>query len=58
VNRTVGTFAALLFVGAAVSFVLGLLGLAAEQDAHAFYWLLVGALSLKSSADLVRGRAR
>jgi hypothetical protein len=57
VNRTVGSIAAVLFFGAALSFVLGMLALRAEEDFRAVYWLLAGALAWKSSADLVQRRS-
>jgi hypothetical protein len=55
-GRVLDWLAAGLLVGAALSFALGLLALDREQDRRALYWLIVGALSLKGSTDLLRPR--
>jgi hypothetical protein len=46
--------AAGLLVAAACSIALSVLALDREQDRRAVYWLLVGALALKGSTDLLR----
>jgi hypothetical protein len=56
VSRAIGSLAAVLFFGAAASFVVGIIGLVVEHDAQALYWLLLGGVGLKCSADLVHGR--
>lgn len=52
-GRAIDWLAAGLLLAAAGSIALGLLALDREQDRRAFYWLLVGALALKSSTDLL-----
>jgi len=55
-GRMLDWLAAGLLLCAAGSFALGVLALDREEDRRAFYWLLVGALSLRSSIDLLRPR--
>jgi hypothetical protein len=55
-GRLVDLFAIALLLGAAIAFSLGVRSLDREEDRFALYWLLVGALSLKASIDLVRPR--
>jgi hypothetical protein len=53
-GRTLDWLAAGLLLAAAFSIALSVLALDREQDRRAFYWLLLGALALKSSTDLFR----
>jgi hypothetical protein len=46
-----------LFVVAAVAFALGIVALGDRKDLHAVYWLVIGALSLKAAADMLRPRS-
>jgi hypothetical protein len=55
-GRLIDLFAVALLLGAALSFSLGVRSLDREEDRYALYWLVVGALSLKASIDLVRPR--
>jgi hypothetical protein len=55
-GRLVDLFAVVLLLAAALAFSLGVRSLDREEDRFAIYWLMVGALSLKSSIDLVRPR--
>ena len=47
----------LLLFGAAGAFVLGVAALGDARDLHAAYWLVVGAVALRGSVDLVRPRS-
>ena len=53
-GRTLDWLAAGLLLAAACAIALGVFALDREQDRRAFYWLLLGALALKSSTDLLR----
>jgi hypothetical protein len=44
----------LLMVLAAAAFAAGMLALTDKEDVVALYWLLVGALALRSSTELLR----
>jgi hypothetical protein len=55
-GRMVDLLAVVLLLGAALAFALGVRSLDREEDRFALYWLLVGALSLKGSIDLIRPR--
>ena len=55
-SRVLDWLAAGLLLFAAASFALGIWALDREQDRRALYWLVVGAVSLKSSVDLLRPR--
>ncbi len=58
-SRVLDLLAVALLLCAALAFTLGVRALEREEDRHALYWLAVGALTLKSSTDLLRpGRAR
>ena len=46
-----------LIVGAALAFAVGVRALGDEKDLASLYWLLVGALLLRSSTDLLRPRS-
>jgi hypothetical protein len=45
-----------LLVAAAASFAFGVRALGDEHDLAALYWLVAGALCLRSSTDLLRPR--
>jgi hypothetical protein len=47
----------LLFLGACLSFVLGVRALGAQKDLQALYLLLVGGLALKAATDMLRPRS-
>ena len=55
-GRAVDIVSILLLVGAGVAFAFGVLALGAERDVQALYWLVVGALLLRSSVDALRPR--
>jgi len=55
-GRAVDIVSILLLVGAGVAFAFGVFALGVERDAQALYWLLVGALLLRSSVDALRPR--
>jgi len=46
-----------LLVAAAASFVLGLRALGDRRDVQALYFLLVGAIALRSATDMLRPRS-
>jgi len=46
-----------LFVAAAAAFVLGLRALGDRRDVQALYFLLVGAIALRSATDMLRPRS-
>jgi hypothetical protein len=55
-GRWLDLLVVVLLLGAALAFSLGVRSLEREEDRFALYWLLVGALSLKGSIDLIRPR--
>jgi hypothetical protein len=55
-GRAIDVLAVGLLLGAALAFALGVRALDREEDRYALYWLVVGALSLKSSTELFRPR--
>jgi hypothetical protein len=46
-----------LFVAAALAFVLGLRALGDRRDVQALYFLVVGAISLRAATDMLRPRS-
>jgi hypothetical protein len=56
VTRAIDAFAIVLLVAAALAFGFGLHALGDRQDFRALYLLAVGALSLRSSTELLRPR--
>lgn len=52
--RVVDLVSVLLLVGAALAFAVGVHALGDRRDLDALYWLVVGALTLRSSTDLLR----
>jgi hypothetical protein len=46
--------ALLLLVGSAAAFLVGALALSRAEDVHAFYWLVVGVVSLRASVQIAR----
>jgi len=55
-GRALDWLAVALLLASALAFALGVRALDREEDRYALYWLVVGALSLKASTDLVRPR--
>lgn len=55
--RLADVISVLLLVASVVAFVLGFLALGDRRDLIAVYWLVVGALSLRASTNLLRPRA-
>jgi hypothetical protein len=53
-RRVVDALSILLLAAAAVSFTLGVRALGDERDLACLYWLVAGALLLRSSTDLLR----
>ena len=56
-GRALDWLAVALLLAAAIAFSLGVRALDREEDRYALYWLAVGALSLKSGADLLKPRS-
>lgn len=53
-SRLVDGLSILLLVFAGVAFTLGVAALGDQRDLNAVYWLIVGGLLLKTSAELLR----
>ncbi|HEX4474945.1 MAG TPA: hypothetical protein VH142_07705 [Polyangiaceae bacterium] len=53
-TKVVDVLSVVLLAGAAVAFALGIRALGDERDLAALYWLVAGALLLRSSTDLLR----
>jgi hypothetical protein len=53
-RRLIDTLSVLLLVGGAIAFTLGVRALGDERDLASLYWLVAGALLLRSSTDLLR----
>jgi hypothetical protein len=56
VSRAIDIFAIVLLLAAACAFGFGLFALGDRQDFKALYLLIVGALALRSSTELLRPR--
>jgi hypothetical protein len=56
VARALDVFAVVLLVSAAVSFAFGIRSLGDREDFKAVYLLIVGALALRASTELLRPR--
>jgi hypothetical protein len=56
VARTIDVFAIMLLVAAASAFVFGIHALGEHQDFRALYLLVIGALSLRASTEILRPR--
>jgi hypothetical protein len=56
VTRALDIFAILLLVAAACAFGFGIHALGAREDFKAIYLLVVGALALRASTELLRPR--
>jgi len=57
VSKVADWISILLLFGAAAAFALGVAALGDARDLHALYWLVVGAVALRGSVDLVRPRS-
>ena len=55
-RRLIDALSVLLLGGGAVAFALGVRALGDERDLASLYWLVAGALLLRSSTDLLRPR--
>ncbi|AKT41858.1 hypothetical protein [Chondromyces crocatus] len=55
-SRVIDVFASFLLVAAAASFAFGVYALGSRQDFKALYLLIVGALALRASTDMLRPR--
>jgi hypothetical protein len=53
-RRTVDFFSIALLAAAAVAFSAGVRALGDERDLASLYWLIAGALLLRSATDLLR----
>jgi hypothetical protein len=53
-RRLIDALSVLLLVGGAIAFALGVRALGDERDLASLYWLVAGALLLRSSTDLLR----
>jgi hypothetical protein len=56
VSRAIDVFALLLLAAAAASFAFGIHSFGDRQDFKALYLLVVGALSLRASTEILRPR--
>jgi hypothetical protein len=56
VSRAIDVFAIVLLIAAACAFGFGVYALGDRQDFKALYLLIIGALSLRSSTELLRPR--
>jgi uncharacterized membrane protein len=56
VARALDVFAVILLVSAAVAFAFGIRSLGDREDFRAVYLLVVGALALRASVELLRPR--
>lgn len=55
--RLIDILSVVLLLGALSAFILGFVALGARRDLPALYWLIVGALALRASTNLLRPRA-
>lgn len=55
-TRALDVFAILLLLAAASAFVLGIRALGDREDFRAIYLLVIGALALRASTELLRPR--
>jgi hypothetical protein len=55
-SRAIDVLAVLLVVGAASAFGFGLYALGQQEDFRAIYLLLIGALALRASTEILRPR--
>lgn len=53
-SRAVDLLSLVLLGAAAAAFSFGVYAIGEQEDLHALYWLLVGALLLKAAVDLLR----
>ena len=53
-RRLIDALSVLLLGGGAIAFALGVRALGDERDLASLYWLVAGALLLRSSTDLLR----
>jgi hypothetical protein len=56
VSRAIDVFAIVLLIAAACAFGYGVYALGDRQDFKALYLLIIGALALRSSTELLRPR--
>jgi hypothetical protein len=57
VSRAIDVFSLVLLVAAVAAFGFGVVALSDREDFKALYLLLVGALSLRASTELLRPRS-
>ncbi|HEY6723001.1 MAG TPA: hypothetical protein VI197_03190 [Polyangiaceae bacterium] len=57
-SKAVDVLSVLLLVLAVVAFVAGIYALGNREDVRALYFLIVGALCLRSSTEMLRPRSR
>jgi hypothetical protein len=57
VSRAIDVFSVVLLVAAVAAFGFGVVALSDREDFKALYLLLVGALSLRASPELLRPRS-
>ena len=53
-SRAVDLVSVLLLLGAAAAFAVGVYALGDRRDLDALYWLVIGALMLRSATDMLR----
>jgi hypothetical protein len=58
VSKAVDVLSVLLLVLAVLAFVAGIYALGNREDVRALYFLVVGALCLRSSTEMLRPRSR
>jgi hypothetical protein len=54
VTRAVDVISVLLLLGSAAAFTVGVYALGDRRDLDSLYWLVVGALTLRSATDMLR----
>lgn len=52
--RAVDVISVLLLLGSAAAFAVGVYALGDRRDLDSLYWLVVGALTLRSATDMLR----
>lgn len=52
--RAIDVVSVILLVGSIAAFTLGVRALGSRNDLESLYWLVVGALALRSATDMLR----
>jgi hypothetical protein len=54
VARAIDVVSVILLLGSAAAFTLGVRALGDRNDLESLYWLVIGALALRSATDMLR----